>query len=266
MGKEEYFKKGITPEVMVKLRHAFRQLPDMSHEDRARYVQSEFSQFKPRTLEDYSRCCLRATEPVFQLYLDGKLSTEAMLEITLWEGKDQEFMASEYVEKKMGPADLRKVKRIKKEQQCGYAEAIAKALGEMPLHTPREQKPRSFDTLLDDIGKHSTRWRALMSMAFDLIGEEEAKAGVHAELFQKAYVLRHVIKENYDFANQRVNRFFNFIKRKYRNAAAMSAEANGFTATEGEPHGNGAGTCEEGLGGEEGAAHEDGPALQDEPQ
>lgn len=264
MGKEQYFKKGVTPKEMAELRHAFRQLPEMSHEDRARTVQRQFPQFKPRTLEDFSRCCLRATEMVFQLYLDGKFSTESMLEITLWEGKDQEFMAQEYIEKKMGPSDLRKVKRIKKEQACGFAEAIAKALGEMPLHAPREQKPRSFDTLLDDIQKSSSRWRALTSMAFDLIGAEEAKAGVHAGLFQQAYILRHVIKENYDFANQRVNRYFNYIKKKYR-AAAETSSAGSFE--EGDTtNGDAAGTGEEGLGGEEGAAHEDGQALQDQPE
>jgi hypothetical protein len=101
-----------------------------------------------------------------------------------------------------------------------------------------------------------------MSMALDLISEEEAKAGIHNMLFQRAYMLRHTIKENMDFATSRVNRYINFIRKKYKAAAEMSSDGPGFM--EGEMDGDTAGSGEKRVGREAGDAEPDGQSVPDQ--
>lgn len=264
MGKtEDYFKQGISREELSKIREALLLTQGNSDMARMREIRPQFPTINVVTLEGYSRMVLGATNDTFQAYMDEKISLRALQVLSLWEAGDQAFMLEEYITRKMQPEALRKVRRIKKEQGCGFAEAIAKAMGEMPVHGPREAKPRSFDTLLDDINKHSARWRGLLSMAFDMVGKEEAQAGVHDGLFQKAYLLRHVINENYEFANSRVKRYFNFIKKKYGAAAETSSTGQEFM--EGADHGDTAGAGEEGGGREAGASGEDGPPVPNQP-
>lgn len=262
--QSEHFKKGLTPQEMEKFREVFRQMPDMSHETRARQLKLRFPDVGLHTLENYSRMTLQATETTWALYMEGKVTVGQLDELVSWENGDQDFMAKEMVERKLTVGHLKKVKRIRKEQACGYTEAIAKATGEIPRYQPREQKHKNFDTLLDDIAKASTKWRALMSMAFTLIGQEEAKAGVHAELFRQAFALRHIIGENYDFANSKVTRYFNIIKKKLKAGAETSSEA-AQDFTEGDLDGDIARPVEEGVDRKEGAHHEDGPAVPHQP-
>lgn len=264
--QSEHFKKGVTPPELEKFRELYRQMPEMSHQNRAKAVKPNHPELSVAALEDYSRMTVNSTETTWALYMEGKLSLGLLSELIAWKSGDQDFMAKETVDRKLTVGHLKKVKHIKKEQECGYAEAIAKATGEMPRYQPRENhKPRSFDTLLDDIAKASTKWRSLLSMAFDLIGQEEAKAGVHAELFRQAYSLRHIIGENYDFANSKVSRYFNFIKKKYR-AGPETSSGDGQDFMKGEPDGDIAGAGEEGLHRKEGAHHEDGPPVPDQPR
>jgi len=262
MPKEEFFKPTIEKEEMARLRDAIAEFPDDKAPAVALKIRPLFPNIAIYTLERYVLSARRATHTTFSLYMEGKLSAGAFEMLTRWENGDQDFMVKEYLERKMGVEDLKRVRRIMSDQACGYDEAISKALGEMPVHQPREHKPRSFDTVLDEINKLSAKWRGLMSMALDLVGEEEAKAGIHNLLFQRAYLLRHTIKENYDFANSKVNRYFNFIKKKYKAAAEMSSAEPEFM--EGAADGNRAGTGQEGLDREAGADVQDGPPLPDQ--
>jgi hypothetical protein len=216
MAQEDFFKREMTPEILSVLRTACRQLPDMSHEARAKLLQPKFSQFKIATLEDYSRGCLNATEKTFSMHLEGKISIMALMELCAIEPKEQDFLCDEYVARGMTPVQLRRTKRLRKEGH-GIAVAIAKAMGEVPLNDPsKETAKKSIDAYLDEIGKMGSRWRATVSMVFDLLGDEEQSAGIHQGLMEKTYVLRHLINEQNNYINQRFNRYLNLLKKKMR--------------------------------------------------
>lgn len=242
--------KKMTVEILRSMRERLRSFPpDTSHIRRAEAIHAEFPQFKLQSLADYSSTILSLTDAVFELCAAGKLSITQVIQMARFEGGDQEFLANEVVSRKLGPADISNIKRYVNEGRS-FTEAIGLATGEIKPDFHKEKGGRkSLDALLDDITKTGARWRAMVAMAMEMVGEEEAKAGVHMALFEKAYLLRHVIGEQYDFVNSRLNRYVNVIRKRLK----------------GESNGNGARPGAQGFGGEEDAAPEAGSPLQDQP-
>lgn len=217
--KKPGFDKRITIETLVLMRQRFLQLPkDISHADRGIALALEFTQFTATTLEDYSRISLQVCQEVFDRAVAGEISITALAEFAGgWDETTQKYIAKEYVAQKLMLKHLRLIKQLKREHgTMGFAEAIARAKGEIPQDQPRKEQKRSIDHLLAQIADHGARWRALVEMASEMIGAEEASSGLQEALFQKAFILRQLVGEQYDSINSRVNRFISSIKKKVK--------------------------------------------------
>lgn len=256
------FKAKVTPQQLAELRLRFRELPDMSHEERGRIMVKEWPTLAAATLETYSRICLGTSDKVFQIFLDGKVTFAVIEELCGWKTKDQDFIIESYLEQKWNPEILRRIRRYRKENDWGYDECIGKATGKIDVMQPRRGESRkSLDGLLSEIADKGARWRAMVHQVIEMIDVEEANAGVHEALFIKVCLLREIIGNQYDFVNTRFNRYINIIRKRLQNGGPSPAvEAH----EEGEVnHGNRAGSGEGRIGGEEGAPREDGSPLSD---
>lgn len=248
--KKPGFDKKITTEMLVRMRDRFRGLPEMSHDDRAARVQPEFPQFTVPTLQDYSRICLNSEESVFQSCIDGKISVVVLSEIISLDKKTQRFLLTEILDKKLTPTRLREIKRMRKEHGMSWDEAIGRATGKIDVTQPRKgSEKRDLNQLLDRISSQGARWRAMVSEALELIGDEEAAAGIHEEIFTKAFLLRHVVGEQYNFINKRLQRYMTLLRK--RAMAQMGQDLKGAS------DGNGYGTGAQGIDREEIASRED---------
>lgn len=214
--KKKGFDKKITIEMLLDLKKRFRDLPEMTHEARARAVAADFPQFAERTLKDYSCTLTSVCDEVFEMVLQGHISLTAISEFTIWEKKTQVYMAKEYVEKKLTPSLLRMVKKLKSEHDVSFEEAIGRATGSIPMDRPRKEQRKDLDQILTEIADGGARWRAKVDMAIEMVGDEEAAAGVHLALFEKVCLLRELVGNQYDMVNGRFNRYVNSIKKRLR--------------------------------------------------
>jgi hypothetical protein len=219
--KKPGFQKRITTEALIVMRDKFLALDkDMSHEARAQILAPEFTQFSRKTLEDYSRLCIQICQEVFDRAVSGEISITALMEFTGgWDETTQKYIAKEFVAQKMTRNMLREIKRLKREHgTMGYAEAIARVTGEIPVDQPRKEQKKSLDQILTQIADQGARWRAMVTMALEMVRDEEAAAGIHETIFEKVFILRQLVGEQYDFINSRVQRYMNVIRKKVKEA------------------------------------------------
>jgi len=218
--KKPGFEKRITIEVLMEMRKRFLELPkDMTHAVRATTLAPEFTQFTPATLEDYSRICTQICQEVFDLVVEGKISITALAEFagSGWDDKTQKYIAKEFIENGLTVGMLRTIKQLKREHgSMGYAEAISRAKGEIPINQPRKENKKNLDQVLTQIADQGARWRAMVTMALEMVRDEEAAAGVHETIFEKVFILRQLVGEQYDFINSRVQRYMNLIRKKVK--------------------------------------------------
>lgn len=216
------FDKRITPELLREMRNRFLLMPKgMSYEAMSIEIAKDYPQFKPKTLEDYASLCMQVCEEVFTLMEEGKLSITVLLEFKGgWDEPTQKYVAKECVEKGLTLGMIRELKRLKREHgTMGYEEAIARIRGEIPAEQPRKENKKSLDQLLTQLADQGNRWRATVSMALELIRQEEAAAGVHEAIFEKVFILRQLVGEQYDFVNSKVQRYINLIRKRMKTAA-----------------------------------------------
>lgn len=231
--KKPGFEKKINTEILLKLRKRMKEIPEANHHERAKKLAPEFTLFSERTLVDYSRLLTEICDEVFQIHLDGKISLTALKEFVIWEKKTQIYMANEYVEKKLQRSDIQVVKQLMREHSMSFSEAIGRATGAIPMDKPRREERRNLDQILAEIADKGARWRALVEVAVEMIGDEEAAAGVHMALFEKVSVLRELVGNQYDMVNGRFNRYMGIIKKRViRDMAPAPEEVKDATSDE----------------------------------
>jgi hypothetical protein len=223
--KKPGFDKRITPELLREMRNKFLLMPKgFTYEAMSLEISKDYPQFKTKTLEDYASLCTQVCEEVFHLMEEGKISITVLLEFKCgWDEATQKYLATEIVEKGLSLSMLRELKRLKREHgNMGYAEAIALVRGEMPAQQRRENK-KSLDQILTQLADQGNRWRASVTMALELIRQEEAAAGIHEAIFEKVFVLRQLVGEQYDFVNSKVQRYINLIRKRLKTEAEGKA-------------------------------------------
>jgi hypothetical protein len=201
------------------------EMGETTHDARAARLASEYTQFTHKTLLNYARILACVCEEVFQMCVEGKISLTSLIEFVSWDRKTQIYMAGEYVEKKLSPGLLRIIKQQKREHDMSWAEAIGRATGAIPMDKPRRPEDRkNLDQILTEIADKGARWRALVDMAIEMVGDEEAAAGVHMVLFEKVALLRELIGNQYDMVNGRFNRYMGSIKKRLRSEVASQGD------------------------------------------
>lgn len=217
MDKKKGIDKRISIELLLEMRQKFQALPkEMSHANRAEIMIKEYSQFTRTTLEAYSSTCIHICQDVFDKVIAGKISITALAEFSsAWDEKTQKYIANEFVEQGLTVTNLRQIKQLKREHSTmGYSEAIDRARGKIPSDQPRKEQKKSLDQVLTQIADYGVRWRAMVEMAFEMVRDEDASAGVHEAIFEKVFILRQLVGEQYDAINSRVQRYMNMIKKK----------------------------------------------------
>ena len=88
------------------------------------------------------------------------------------------------------------------------SEAIKKASGEIPeFAQPGEAKKvvKQFQNIVKEVSDLSLHLRMKMNMAVDLLPVTILDRGeVHSKIFYEAYLLRHILKENFDVIDAKV--------------------------------------------------------------
>lgn len=228
--KKPVFEKRITIEILQAMRKRFLELPqEMTHANRAAALAPEFPQFTLNTLEAYSSMCIQICEEVFEMVVAGKISITALAEFSgAWDDTTQKYIANEFVEQGLTVTNLRQIKQLKREHSTmGFAEAISRAKGEIPVGQPRKEQKKSLDQVLTQIADHGVRWRALVEMAFEMVRDEDTATGVHEAIFEKVFILRQLVGEQYDAINSRVQRYMNMIKKKVKENSPQQAVVEG---------------------------------------
>lgn len=254
------FQSKVTPEQLAELKRRFLELPDMTHEKRARIIARDWTGLSEATLKSYSRACLQTSNKVFDLFLKGTVTWAVVEELCGWQKEDQDFIIDEYLQRKLTPEILRKIRRYRKENAWSYDECIGHATGKIDKNQPHEAaSSRSIDKLLSEIADKGARWRAMVQQVIAMIGKEEASAGIHEALFVKVCLLRELIGTQYDYVNSRFNRYINIIRKNVQSGEMSSLSEK--EIQEGDKNGDSAGTSETGLDREEGKSRQDGSPV-----
>lgn len=231
--KKTCIEQKITPEIFSQMKEKCRQMPGVTHRERAKQLVVDYPQFSTSTLCRYSAIAVLVKDDVFQLYLDGKLSLGVIDEFRVIDPKTQTYLAEECVKKKITPTQLSIIKKLVKEGDA-WEVAIGRALGEIKDSEKKEQR-KSLDQILTQLADMGNRWQAMVSMSLELVGKEEAEAGVHHAIFQKVYILRQVVGNQYDFINSKCQRYMNLIKKRMKDGASAQEGMMDETGERGEP-------------------------------
>lgn len=187
----------------------------------AAIIHPEFPEFVLTTIEDYSRVTGNVSDKVFDLYRNGHISFTELTEFgqtTLSEG-DIEFIALEYVAQEMNLPMIRKIKNLLRtyKDKMSVREAIDRATGKISSFAKPEAVKkinRDFDSLLDEAVKYMTLSRSKVSQLIDLLPVSTLDKGkVHSELFNKVYLLRHILGEQLEFVDKKVKTYLDELVR-----------------------------------------------------
>lgn len=202
---------------------------------------TDFSDFKIETLKDYVRMALGISDEVLKFYEQGVISFTVLAEFgqTILDPATMDFIAQEVVSRKMGLSDVRKIKMLLRENRhMSIAEVFGRISGEIPAG-PKIESVRKvmeeFDSLLEEgmsllmnsrvrtshltelIRKNKKIEPSLVKEAIKLLTDSRVKLSelidllpvstlnkgkVHSELFHKAYLNRHLVKEQLDFVEE----------------------------------------------------------------
>lgn len=235
-------------------------------------VQSEFPDFALTTIEDYCRVVGKISDKVFNLYKDGHISFTELTEFgqtTLSEG-DIEFIAMEYVAQGMNMPMLRKIKSTLRayKDKMSVREAIDRATGKISSFAKPEavrKINRDFDSLLDEAVKYMTLSRSKVSQLIDLLPVSTLNKGkVHSELFNKVYLLRHILGEQLEFVDKKVKTYLDELVRFVATESQLNELRRKMEERHGSDHRSDQRAREDEVGQAE-AVHDSGQVLQDPP-
>ncbi len=202
----------ISPKILTDIRNRVLQMKNPNNTAVAKELAKEFTQFSPTTMESYVAVSYLPAG-VFQMYVDGKFSYGILRELAT--GIPMEaatFLAEEFIERKMTPAELIRAKGLMREGECdSWGIALDRATGveEVQIVSPlakekKKEQPKSFDDLVTEILKEGTEWRLKVKMVIDFLPQMERNAVESFTVFQKIYFMRHALQEQFVFVDKTV--------------------------------------------------------------
>jgi len=214
----------IAPEAVERLRKRVLELakideydpevrPALSFAKIGLMLHGEFPELSTATIKDYCRVVGKIPQKVFDLYLEGRISFTELAEFgqsSITRKGDLVYIALEYVAKRMNLTHLRRIKGfLRAYNNMGVDEAIRRATGKLSGKPGVVKKiNKSFDGLLDEAIKYMTLSRARVAQLLDLLPVSTLNKGkVHGELFNKVYLLRHILGEQYEFVDKKVKTY-----------------------------------------------------------
>jgi len=194
----------------------------------------KFGDISSRNMRDLIAAA-SVSEYVFGLFESKKLSFSMLRELGRAQVDEatRDFLGRAAVERGLSAEQMMDVKNLLK-KRCSVAEALGKACGQIPkVATPASERPVSVEAIHDEIMKMGTQWRMKVSMAMDLLPATtlEGKA-TRMAIFKKAYELRHLVKEQLAFIDQKVEQFLKEMEA-HASAEAVVASRRGMVAANG---------------------------------
>jgi len=252
-----------TPETVERLRKRVLELakideydpevkPALSFAKIGLLLHGEFPELSKVTVKDYCRVVGKIPQKIFDFYTGGRISFSELNgfgHTTIPKG-DLVYIAEQYVAKRMNLGHLRRIKGyLRAYNNMGVDEAIRRATGKLSAK-PEVMKRinKSFDTLLDEAIKHMTLARARVAQLLDLLPVSTLNKGkVHGELFNKVYLLRHILGEQYEFVDKKVKTYLDELVG-YVSSESQINELRKRELHGGAQHGDGQGTPVPGAG------------------
>lgn len=197
----------------------------------------KFNSISSRNLQDLIAAS-SVSDYAFGLFKTKKISFSMLRELgrALVDDATRDFLARAAVERGMSAEQMMDTKNYLK-KRCSVAEALGKACGQIPkVATPASERPASVEAIHDEIMRMGTQWRMKVSMAMDLLPATtlEGKA-TRMAVFKKAYELRHLVKEQLSFIEQKVDQFLKEVEA-HASAEAVVASRRGLVPVNGETH------------------------------
>lgn len=196
-----------------------------------------FANISSRNLRDLI-AATSVSDYAFELFKTKKLSFSMLRELGRGQVDDatRDFLARAAVERRMSAEQMMDTKNYLK-KRCSVAEALGKACGQIPkVATPASERPASVEAIHDEIMRMGTQWRMKVSMAMDLLPATTLEGkSTRMLIFKKAYELRHLVKEQLSFIEQKVEQFLKEVEG-HATAEAVVASRRGVVPVNGETH------------------------------
>lgn len=216
MARYSFPMKAFDVDIMLELRQECLAMGDLQLKMKAATLGRRYMErlgLKERGFFTYVGVVARVTDKAFSALVERKVALDALIPFPSLEPGVQDFLIDEHL---AGNVKLSKdtVSRIVSYLGEGMAVSVAiqKAKGER-VEVPKEVR-RDFDKVILELARDGSKWRAKASMLYDALAELDGIAPVTLELFEKVYLLRHLVGEQYEFLNQKVKRFMDVLRRK----------------------------------------------------
>ena len=206
----------ISPEKILVILESIRAIKEMTVPEKVDLLKEVYPDFHERALEDIVYIS-RLDDGVISFYTSGKISYGVLRELA--QGLSPEvakFLANEFIERKMRISQLEDAKRMmKKKAAKSWDEALKRATKEIlpeitiPADPSRrgQKETKSFDDLLNDLLLSGSQWRAKVDMAIQMAPLNPEAGHHHFTVFNKLWLLRHALKEQFEFVDKRVGQY-----------------------------------------------------------
>ena len=216
----------ITPQKFMAVRDRVRTMGGLSYEEKVNCLMAEFPEFSRYSVQGMIGPS-KLSDEVVDLYTTGKISYIVLED--LGQGLDpevSEFLAKEFVERKMTKSQLSMAKSLMKRKVVrSWDEALKRATKEIlpEIVIPGErrhvradptQSPKSFDELISSLLTEGTKWRMKVDMAIKLAPFNPEDGRHHFSVFNKLYMMRHILREQYEFVDKRVGEYLDALMGK----------------------------------------------------
>lgn len=183
----------------------------------AKIIAPEFKEVKERTLALYASALSHASDMVMKLYDEGKLPWITILDLCAGKSAEcQDILAQEIIARQLTHEDLNEIKRLLN-KRLSLFEAIKRVTDKgkvviVPAMTKKQE--RNLSCLLEEIATMATEFRAKVTMAVELLPYSPIDGGTaHLSIFEKIYLLRHILAEQYEFVDKRVKHYLTEIEK-----------------------------------------------------
>jgi hypothetical protein len=250
----------ITKTIFLDIRERVRAAKDQPAFIIASEIVKDYPQFANNTVTEYVTILKTASDFLLDLYLRGKVSLSVLKILAretlskstkhLSDHGTQDFLAREFLARKLTRIHLKRLKGFMRNGDSA-AEALMKATGEMPAKRVKVST-KNLDKMLDEINKLGIRFRTKVAFVNDMLPVSVFDVRNVLNFFERVYMFRHILKEQFDFVDKRVREYLDGLGKLQRNQAELAAAKKGAAdVSEGE----GAGS----------SVHDAGSVLQDRP-
>lgn len=215
----KHFDRKVEFSVLEELRRKCDELGDLSAAKKAEILEGKIAQLKGRRLLRYVEAMSKTTDYIFSLLREGKIGMYVHRVLAQCPSKItdevKDFLADEFLESNMTVRQLEKAKAILIRDNCSVSDALKRSQGRLSGRKSRTPRgvTRSFEQLVDDIGKLSVTLRMKIEMAVELLPKSVLReAEIHSEVFFRAYMMRHQLKEHLEYVDRKVEGYLEEIR------------------------------------------------------